>query len=505
MSATIGSALSWWARSKPTAAAFVLEGDTLDYATVECWSSRVAEHLRERGVGTGDRVGLIGANTTAWPVAALGVMKAGAVLVPLNNRFTPAELRKVLDDAGVTVVITDDALIEVVGRTSELGAPLDVLPFAAVDALREGGVSTFRVDRDENEPTAIIFTSGSTGRSKGVVFTNRSLLNIVFEASLVEDGFHKGSTSIVLVPLSFLPGLIFGVLMSTVLGGTLVIERELVPSRAVRLIEEHGVQAVFGVPLLYQAMASVPEFAAADLSSIKTAIVGGAPVPLPLLAQWAAKGVALRQIYGMTEAGGTATATLAHEFREHPDSCGIGNVFTDVTVVRADGTPAAVGETGELLVSGPCVTPRYWNAPELNAEVLRDGWLHTGDLGSVDEQGRISFVDRMKDLIITGGINVSPAELEQVVGAIDGVVECAVIAAPDPKFGETPAVVVHTTGGLTEAAVIEECSKVLADYKVPRYVVLTDEPLPRLATGKISKVAIREQYPDLTEQFARVR
>ncbi|MGV0794713.1 class I adenylate-forming enzyme family protein [Mycolicibacterium sp. XJ1819] len=505
MSATIGSALSWWARTKPTTPAFVFDDTTLDWATVEHWSSRIAEDLRSSGVVTGDRVGLIGRNSPVWPVAALGVMKAGAVLVPLNNRFTPTELRKVLDDAGAAVVIADDTLTEIVTETSDMGAPLNLVSFHTIEELRDGGVSTFRVDREEHEPTAIIFTSGSTGRSKGVVFTNRSLLNIVFEASLVEEGFHSGSTSIVLVQLAFLPGLIFGVLMSTVLGGTLVIERELVPSRAVRLIEEHRVEALFGVPLLYQQMASTPEFAAADLSSIRTAIVGGAPVPVPLLQRWAEKEVALRQIYGMTEAGGTATATLAHEFREHPDSCGIGNVFTDVKVVRADGTDAAVGETGELVVRGPCVAPGYWDASEIDDETFRDGWLHTGDLGTVDEQGRITFVDRMKDVIITGGINVSPVELEQVVGAIDGVVECAVIAAPDPKFGETPAAIVHARDGVTETVIIAECAKALADYKVPRYVVLAQEPLPRLATGKISKVAIRTQYLHLAEQFPRVR
>jgi fatty-acyl-CoA synthase len=294
-------------------------------------------------------------------------------------------------------------------------------------------------------------------------------------------------------------------LMTTVLGGTLVVEKEIVPSRAVQLIERHRVEAIFGVPLVFQALAAAPEFADADLSSLKTAVVGGAAVPAPLLEAWASKDVALRQIYGMTEAGGIATSTSVRDFRDHPDTCGSGLIFTDVKVVRDDGSAAAPGEPGELVISGPGVTPGYWKAPDLTAEAIRDGWLHSGDLGVVDEDGRIMFVDRLKDLIITGGINVSPVELERVVAAVPGVLECAVIAAPDEKFGETPAAIVHPEPGLTEAQVVEECAKVLSDYKVPRYVVLREDPLPRLPNGKISKTVLRAEYADVTERFPRVR
>ncbi|WP_020661478.1 class I adenylate-forming enzyme family protein [Amycolatopsis benzoatilytica] len=505
MSATVGAALAWWAANTPEAAAFVFEEETLDYATAEAWSSRIAQHLRAEGVREGDRVGLFAPNSVPWPVAALGVVKAGAVLVPLNSRFKAAELRKVLADAGADVVIADDALKGVVDEASTRGGPVTVVPFSAVDVLRAGPETSFRVDRAEDEPIAIIFTSGSTGRSKGVVLTNRTLLSIVFEATLVEAGFHRGSSTLLVLPLAFTPGLVWGLLMTTVLGGKLVIEKELSPSRAVRLIEQHRIEAIFGVPLVYQALASAPEFAGADLESLRSAVVGGAAVPVALLQAWAAKNVALRQIYGMTEAGGIATSTPVHEFREHPDTCGRGHIFTEVMVVADDGTPAPAGQPGELVIRGPGVTPGYWDSPEVNAEVFRDGWLHSGDLGVTDEDGRIRFVDRLKDLIITGGINVSPVELEQVVDAIDGIAESVVIAVPDPKFGETPAVIAHAAPGVSEADVVAACSEVLADFKVPRYVVLREEPLPRLPSGKISRTAVREQYAGLTEQYAKVR
>ncbi|KAA1394225.1 class I adenylate-forming enzyme family protein [Aeromicrobium ginsengisoli] len=505
MTATIGSALAWWASCQPERAAVIVGEGQVDYQTLEAWSSRAAQQLQAAGVHHGDRVGLLAPNDIAWTVAALAIIKAGAVIVPLNSRFRPAELRNVLDAAGATTLIAHDSLKGVVEESNALGAPVSLVTFSEIEVLRIGEPSSFRIDRDPDEPIAIIFTSGSTGLSKGVVLTNRTLLSIVFEASLTEKGFRQGSTSLLVLPLAFTPGLVWGLLMTTVLGGTIVVERELDPSRAVRLVEQHRVQALFGVPLIFQAIASAPEFADADLSSVETAIVGGAAVPVPLLEAWAAKDVALRQIYGMTEAGGVATATLREEFRDHPGSCGAGSIFTSLKVVRDDGTPAAPGEPGEILIQGPGVTPGYWNEPEITADVFRDGWLRSGDLGKVDEKGRITFVDRLKDLIITGGINVSPVELEAVIARIPGVAEVAVIAAPDEKFGETPAAIVTRGGALEEATVVEECAKVLSSFKVPSYVVLRDDPLPRLPNGKISKVDIRAEYADLVERFAKVR
>jgi len=255
-------------------------------------------------------------------------------------------------------------------------------------------------------------------------------------------------------------------------------------------------------------LSQTPEFEQADLSSLQTAIIGGAAVPVDLLRRWADKGVLLRQIYGMTEAGGVATATLKAEALEHPESCGTGSIFTEVRVMGHDGSLLGPGEPGELVVRGPGVTPGYWDDPESTAAALRDGWLHSGDVGTSDEQGRITFVDRMKDLIISGGINISPVELEVAIASLDGVAEVSVIAARDPRFGETPAAIVTVAAdsqGLDEAAVVAHCEKVLSDYKVPRYVVLRSEPLPRLPSGKLAKRAIREEYHDVAERFTRVR
>ncbi|MGB3602260.1 class I adenylate-forming enzyme family protein [Gordonia sp. (in: high G+C Gram-positive bacteria)] len=506
MTASIGAALDWWGRTKPDVVALVFNGKELAYGPLRDWTSRGARHLVETvKVNPGERVGLLGSNSLEWPVMALTILKSGGVLVPLNSRYQPAELRKIADDAGLSAVIVAPGFEELAERTAAMGEGFSIVPFAHFEGLREGSADSYRVDVAPDAPTTILFTSGSTGLSKGVVLTNRTLLSIVLENTLTEEGFRPGTTTLLVLPLAFTPGLVYGLLITTVLGGTLVVEPDLVPSRAVTLLEKHSVEAIFGVPLIFEAISRAPEFADADLSALKTAIVGGAAVPTDLLGRWADKGVLLRQIYGMTEAGGVATATIRSEAMDYPDRCGTGSIFTEVKVFDANGKEAIPGETGELVVRGPGVTPGYWNDPETTEQALRDGWLHSGDLGEADESGRVKFVDRLKDLIISGGINISPVELEVAIGSIDGVVEVAVIAAHDDRFGETPAAIVTVSNGVDAEAIIEHCSTVLADFKVPRYVVVTEDPLPRLPSGKIAKATIRNEYKDVHQRFEKVR
>lgn len=507
MAATVASALRWWARTHGGRDAVVIGDESLSYREMHAWTGRLARKLADDGVKPGDRIGLLAPNVLHWPVAALAIMRAGAVLVPLNSRLKPAEIRKIADDAEISAVIAAPGLVAEADEARAAGRDFTVWNLDLVDALRTGEPDDYAVEPEPQDPIAVIFTSGSTGLSKGVVLTSQTLMGMVLENTLTEDGFRPGTVTLLVLPLAFTPGLVYGLLITTVLGGTLVVEPDLNPSRAVRLIEKHSVRALFGVPLVFEALSRAEEFAAADLSSLQTAIVGGAAVPVDLLRRWAEKGVLLRQIYGMTEAGGVATATVKAEALDHPDSCGAGSIFTEVRVMNDDGSMAAPGQPGELVVRGPGVTPGYFNDPQTTAAAIRDGWLHSGDLGVGDEQGRVRFLDRMKELIITGGINVSPVELESTIAALDGVAEVAVIAAADPRFGETPAAVITVVAGsgLDEATVVAHCERLLADYKVPRYVVLRDEPLPRLPNGKLDKPAVRAEYSDIPERFAKVR
>lgn len=508
MAATVGSALSWWARTKGNTTALRVGDDELAYSALEHWSSRLARRLADDGVKPGDRVGVMSPNVIQWPVIALAIIKAGAVLVPFNARLKPAEIRKVADDAGLSVLFAGPAQLAAAAEASAAGADFTVLGFEDADTLRQGESDGFRIDTAPDDPIAIIFTSGSTGLSKGVILTNQTLMGIVLERTLTEEGFRPGAVSLLVLPLAFTPGLVYGVLITTVLGGTLIVEPDLNASRAVTLIEKYGVQTLFGVPVIFESLSRAPEFETADFTSLQSAIIGGAAVPVDLLRRWAEKGVLLRQIYGMTEAGGVATATLKSEALEHPDSCGPGSIFTEVRVMSEDGSLAAPGEQGELVVRGPGVTPGYWNDPATTAAAFHNGWLHSGDIGRSDEDGRITFADRLKDLIISGGINISPVELEQTIAALDGVAEVAVIPALDERWGETPAAIITPAAGydhLDQAAVIAHCEKLLSDYKIPRYVVLRPDPLPRMPSGKLDKRAIRAEYQDLPERFSKVR
>ncbi|OBF26402.1 AMP-binding protein [Mycobacterium sp. ACS4331] len=508
MAATVASAIRWWAKTDGDRTAIVIDDETLTYREIHEWTGRLARRLADSGVKPGDRVGLLAPNSLHWPVAALAIVRAGAMLVPLNSRLRPAEVRKVADDAGISWVFAPATHLEVAQEASAAGTSFEIIDLDGVADERTGDPDDFGVDTAPDDPIAVIFTSGSTGMSKGVILTNQTLLSIVLEQTLTEEGFRPGTVVLLVLPLAFTPGLVYGLLQTSVLGGTLVVERELNPSRAVTLLERHSVRAIFGVPLIFEAMARTPEFASADLSALTTAVVGGAAVPTDLLKTWADKGVLLRQIYGMTEAGGIATATLKSEALEHPGSCGIGSIFTEIDVVSPDGTSLGPGEAGEIVVRSPLVTPGYWNDPESTATALRDGWLHSGDLGTLDESGRITFVDRMKDLIISGGINISPVELEAAIGSLEGVAEVAVIAAPDPRFGETPAAIISvsdTTPKLSPEDVVAHCERVLSDYKVPRYVVLRSEPLPRLPSGKLAKRTIRDEYADVADRYPRAR
>lgn len=507
MAATVASALRWWARTKGDHSALIIGEDEIGYRRLHQWTSRLARKLADDGVKPGDRVGLLAPNVVQWPVAALAVMKCGATLVPLNSRLKPAEIRKIADDAEISAVIAAPTHVAGVDEARGAGREFTLWTLDIVEAQRNGDPDDFAIEPDPEDPIAVIFTSGSTGLSKGVVLTSRTLMGMVLENTLTEEGFRPGTVTLLVLPLAFTPGLVYGLLITSVLGGTLVVEPELNPSRAVTLIEKHSVRALFGVPLVFEALSRAEEFAEADLSSLQTAIVGGAAVPVDLLRRWADKGVLLRQIYGMTEAGGVATATLKAEALEHPDSCGSGSIFTEVAVMLDDGSMAGPGEPGELVVRGPGVTPGYWNDPQTTAAAIRDGWLHSGDVGVRDGQGRITFLDRIKELIISGGINISPVELESAIRTLDGVEEVAVIAAPDPRFGETPAAIITVTAGshLDESTVVAHCEAILSDYKVPRYIVLRSDPLPRLPNGKLDKPAIRDEYRDIPERFNRVR
>lgn len=506
MTAQVTDPISWWAKDRPHEPAIVGQGTAVSYAELDAWLDRVAASYADAGIEVGDRVGVIGSNSVQWCVAALGAIRAGAILVPLNMRLVPDELFDLVEGSTPAVVVAEAGpMTATMAALAARGKGFALLDLSFVDGLRSGPAAPFRREVDADQPAVIVYTSGTTAKPKGVIFSHRTILNFIFEWSLIEPDFTTGMRLLMVLPIHGAPGTLWGLVHTLVHGGTFFLEPGFDPAATVRKLVEHRITVFLGVPLLYEAMAATPEFEAADFSALRVTHVGGARVPVPLLETWQAKGVLLRQIYGLTEGGGSITVNPRELALDKPEMCGRGGPFTRFRTLRPDGVPCAPGEEGEILIQGPAVTPGYWNNPEATKAAFVDGWLRTGDLGVIDDDGLLRMVDRLKDLIISGGINIAPAEIEGIIAALDEVEEVAVIPVPDEKFGETPAAVVKLRRPLPVERLVAHCNEHLASFKVPRYVVELDTPLPRMASGKIAKRILKELLPDIPGRYPRVR
>lgn len=499
--------IRWWARNTPDAIALVFDGDeSLTYAELDRWSDNVAHHLTGAGIGLGDRVGIVGNNCVEWCVAAIGVLKIGAVLATYNQRLLASDLTHLLENSEPSVVIAapshDMILAEVAERTQQLGCqPFDLLGFDVIRAVRDNPHRpTERVTIGHEDAAIIVYTSGTTSTPKGVIFSPRSIFGFIFEWSLMEPVYRQGVRMMSVLSLAGSPGIAWSLLHMFTHGGTLFLEPSFDPATALRRIERERIQVFMGVPMLFEQIALQPGFADADLSSLVATTTGGAPVPMPTLEAWLAKGVHLRQIYGMSELNGSSIANSVTDALRRPDSVGTGSMFTQHRVVRPDGSDCEPGEEGEIIVQGPLMTPGYWRNPEATAETIRDGWLHSGDVGVIDDEGHLVMVDRKKDMIISGGYNISPAEIEATIHQLAGVDEVAVIGVADTKFGETPAAIISASGELDAETVTAHCRAHLADFKRPRHVVISADPLPRMPSGKIAKRELRDEYGTLGGQ-----
>jgi fatty-acyl-CoA synthase len=315
--------------------------------------------------------------------------------------------------------------------------------------------------------------------------------------------FEQNERTLALAPLFHIGGLNGTVNPTLLRGGCAVLVRRFDPVETLRVIEEQRVTSFFAVPSMLDAMARQPDFATRDLSALRTIGAAGAPVPLPTLRTWLDRGVTMQQAYGMTEAAPGCTVLDSADAVRKVGSAGKPVFFTDVRVVRSDGTPAATDEAGEILVQGPNIMAGYWNDPAQTAAVLVDGWYHTGDAGSFDSEGFLYIRDRYQDMIISGGENVYPAEIESELLSLPSVDEAAVIGIPDDEWGEVGlALLVAAPGSPADPDAVRSFLRLhLAGFKVPAQIRFVDE-LPKTATGKIRKSDLRAKYLHIDEPFA---
>ncbi|MFF4951478.1 o-succinylbenzoate--CoA ligase [Streptomyces chattanoogensis] len=480
------------ARKTPHRTALIHHDTTVTYAELYERTTRLAHALRARGVRRGDRIAYLGPNHPSYLETLFAAGTLGAVFVPLNTRLAAPEIAYQLADSGAKVLVHAPAHAGPPG-SADVRAHLEVGA-----AYEEALAGAPKVSIDEtvspDDTCIIMYTSGTTGRPKGAMLTHANLtwnaLNVLVDTDLAAD-----ERALVSAPLFHTAGLNMLTLPVLLKGGACVLAEAFDPDATFDLIARHRITFMFGVPTMFDQVARHPRWADADLSSLRILHCGGSPVPTPLIATYQERGLTFLQGYGMTEAAPGALFLDAEHAAGKAGSAGVPHFFSDVRVVRPDLTPVDVGETGEVVVRGPHVMPGYWGLPEETAASFADGWFRTGDAARIDEDGYLFIVDRIKDMIISGGENIYPAEIEDLLLAHPDIAECAVIGVPDDRWGEAPrAVVVAREGASVDPGeVLASLAGRLAKYKIPKSVVVADG-LPRTASGKLLKARVRARY-----------
>jgi fatty-acyl-CoA synthase len=516
---------SWLQRRRPKSGnkTALISGDReLGYQEFADRSTRLANALRDRGVAKGDRVAYLGENHPSFLETLFACGLLGAIFVPLNTRLAPPEIQFQLQDCRAVAVVHAGSLD---GLAASGAAGTGVVRRLVVADSPEGtmggaGQGTGGQGTDGQGPTAvedfeaaltsgsadfvdeavglddgamILYTSGTTGQPKGALLTHGNILWNCLNV-IVDFDFASTDVALMISPMFHVASLDMGVLPTLLKGGTVILEPRFDPLRTLDLIEKHRATTMSGVPTTFQMLCEHPAWEGTDLSSLNKLTCGGSAVPLRVLEAYERRGLRFSNGYGMTETAPGATTLPAARSREKAGSSGLPHFFTDVRIADFDGGTAAPGTVGEIQIKGPNVIPQYWNRPDATAGSYdANGWFKSGDLGYKDADGFVFVSDRLKDMIISGGENIYPAEVEQAITELEAVGSVAVIGVPDEKWGEVPRAVVLLREGahLSEEQLRAHLEGRLARYKIPKSVVFVDE-MPRTASGKIRKADLRK-------------
>jgi fatty-acyl-CoA synthase len=491
-------------RSPDKTALIYADRPAMTYRQLADGADRISAILAGRGIRKGDAVAFLGENCPEFLQVMFGAARLGAVFVPVNTRLAPPEFTHVLVDSNARFLIHDPAFAEgVSGAVAAARIPHVVVTGEGTSespGLTRLLSTTAVADRLEAEvapedPAAIIYTSGTTGRAKGAVLTHENLtwvaLNCIVDYDLVST-----DVALMISPLFHVASLGMGALPAILKGATVVLEQGFEPGRALAQIERHGVTMLSGVPTTYQLMADHPAWASTDLSTLAKLTCGGSPVPARVLNAYEQRGLSFSQGYGMTETSPGATSLPPAMTRAKQGSVGLPHFFADVRVADADGAVLPPGSVGEIEIAGPNVFRGYHGLPEATAAAFTaDGWFRSGDLGHLDADGYLYISGRIKDMIISGGENIYPPEVELLISEIDVVTGVAVIGVPDERWGEVPWAVLTVRDGASvdTDSIRNHLEGRLARYKLPRNVVIVDE-LPRTASGKVRKTDLRHRF-----------
>lgn len=472
-------------------------GREFSYQVLYRWSIHLARHLRNAQVKPGDRVAVLSKNHWFFIPLFFACQRLGAALVPINFRLTPREIAHILKDCRPEIFVHAEEYTELVDElmvqpdledlNSTCWKSDEIIHF--LDAHHEDA-EALEMHGDENTLSMILYTSGTTGAPKGAMITRQMLfwnsLNTTLRLDVRQSDVH----------ISFLPFFHTGgwnVLVTPFFhrGAKTLLLDKFDPEIILKTIAEERVSILFGVPTMLDLLSRHPQFSNTSLTSLRFAIVGGEPMPLPLIRLWQARGVPVRQGYGLTEFGPNVFSLGEEHSERKLGSIGFPNFYIEAKIVDEAGQELGPDQIGELLLRGPTCMPGYWKNEGATKETIREGWLYTGDLVRRDSEGFYYVVGRKKDMFISGGENVYPAEIEQVLRGHPLIVEAAVIGVPDERWGESGKafVVAQSESNLSEQAIFDYCQSQLAKYKIPKYIRFISD-LPKGDSGKILKRAL---------------
>lgn len=479
----------------------------LTFKQLNARCNQLANAFRDAGVVKGERVALLLMNSSEFMEAYFALAKIGAVVVPLNWRLVADELEFILKDSGTTRLIFDSDFVDTVADLHARGDKTDIKQWLQVSeedvahfaeryqSFRGAGAAAEpQVEAADDDMLYIMYTSGTTGLPKGVMHTHHTsiwgLLSIAATAN-----YNHPERFLACLPM-FHVGALTPLAVNVYVGATSVVMRSFDPVGAWQAIERERVTSGLAVPAMLNFMLQVPELNRFDYSTLRWMMTGAAPVPPSLTKIFHEMGMGIRQVYGLTETCGPACLMDSENALGRPDSTGKAFFHTDVRIIDVEGNECEPGTAGEVAVRAPHVMTGYWNRPEATAESIVDGWLRTGDVAIMDAEGFVTIQDRINDMIISGGENVYPAEIENLLIGHPAIREAAVIGQASERWGESPlAIVVASDPKLTPAEVLDYCQGKLARFKQPQVVEFVTE-IPRNPSGKILKRVLREQFSE---------
>lgn len=503
---TIPSLLEEQARQAPDRVMIVYGDEKISYQAMHDRAGRVAGNLKAMGIQPGDKIAIMMDNCLEYLYCFLGFGRIGAVMVPINPALTPEEYAYVIRNSEARALVVRAELLAQMG---DVKSALPQLEHLFVAGARSGGDTTpFEVLMkpvdlppivvDEQSDAALIYTSGTTGKPKGVILTHG---NYIWDARAISKSNRLSGEDrfLCVLPLFHVNAQVVSVITPMMVFASIVlVGGAFNPFGILHLIEQYRITTMSAVPTIYGLLSRLPKAATADVSSIRFFVSGAAPMSEAIYE-------AVRRVFNkpLTMGYGLSEATCASAVADHEDpirwnSSGPALRYTNIRIVDKSGKDLPVGEVGEILISGPTVMKGYYKNPEATAEVLKDGWLKTGDLGHFDQEGYLYIVDRVKDMIIRGGMNIYTAQLEQVIAAMPQVADVAVIGVEEPTWGQEVLAVVQLNPEQTleEQEVVAYCKQHLAAFKCPRFVRFVDA-LPKTAIGKVRKHELIAKYGDI--------